>query len=132
MNWTHRDGWLLMAVHMSACDKPATLAQVIAAADATNHAIPTHGELSRAFSRLAEVGVLVATEDRFSIAPNYRETVEAALNTRGGLFAAGDKGLKWLRETSFSRTEPAAIAVSEADVAAAYREYTSAIRVERG
>ena len=56
--WTWNDGWILMSVYLAQSDEKATLSEIIAAADATNHAIPTTNELSHAFTQLVNAGVL--------------------------------------------------------------------------
>ena len=48
--WTWSDGWILMATYLVQSKENPTLRDVIGAADATNHAIPTPIELSNAFS----------------------------------------------------------------------------------
>ncbi len=48
-----------MSVYLAPRSKEeVTLADVVAAADATNHAIPTPNELSQAFTKLTNAGVL--------------------------------------------------------------------------
>jgi hypothetical protein len=44
--WTFTDGWILMSVYFAHGNDGAMLADLIAAADAMNRAIPTSGELT--------------------------------------------------------------------------------------
>ena len=49
MGW--EDGWILMAIHMSENNNGASLCDIISAADATNHTIPTADELTKSFTK---------------------------------------------------------------------------------
>jgi hypothetical protein len=52
------DAWLLQAIILATRSGPATLSQVIASADAVNHALPTNDELHGGFSRLTTGGLI--------------------------------------------------------------------------
>ena len=117
-----------MSVYMMHGEDGASLAELIAAADAMNHAIPTSGELSRALTRLAKCNVVTQVEDRFRIAQDYLPAIAAANDRKGGLFATPDKGKRWLISTSFAINEDARITVHEADVTAAFGQYRTALK----
>lgn len=51
----HASAWILLSIAYAARSKPAPLADIIAAADFINHAIVTHGELSRSIRNLQEL-----------------------------------------------------------------------------
>ncbi len=57
---------------------------MFAAADATNHAIPTKGELSRSLTRLAAWGVLTEHDGRFKIADLHLPLIAKAIVFHGG------------------------------------------------
>jgi hypothetical protein len=61
------DAWLLQSIALATETGPATLAQIFAAADAVNHALPTSDELHGGFVRLTAAGFIAETEDRFTI-----------------------------------------------------------------
>ncbi|MEL7264328.1 MAG: hypothetical protein AAFP69_05890 [Planctomycetota bacterium] len=62
------------------------LSDLIAAADAMNHAIPTSGQLSRAPTRLAKCSVIKHFEGRFRISQDYLPAIAAVNDKKGGLF----------------------------------------------
>ncbi len=125
--WTRNDAWILAAIALVKKEDGATLAEIIAAADAINRAIPTAEELTHALSRLAGCGIVLAGPDRYRLAPERRPAVERCLQGEGGLFGAVDRCVKWLDQ---SRLEPArrtTIRVSEAEVQAAYDGYRASL-----
>lgn len=71
LQWTFNDRWILMSVYLTQGEDGASLHDVVGAADAMNHAIPTCGELSRALTRLASCGVLTERDDQFHIVHQY-------------------------------------------------------------
>ena len=60
------DAWLLQSIVLASGDGPATLAQVIGAADAVNHALLTADELHGGLARLTTGGFVVETNGRFA------------------------------------------------------------------
>jgi hypothetical protein len=127
-DWTLTDGWILTAVFLAHSEAGAQLHDIIAAADATNHAIPTPDELSGAFTRLARCGLLTVGQDRFLIASQYLPAIKRAYEGKGGLFASADKGLKWLKMSGLVETTNQRIEVERADVESAYNRYIRALR----
>lgn len=67
MEYLWSDAWLLQAIALATHRGPATLAQIIAAADAVNHALPTFDELHGGFVRLTAGGFVTEAEERFTI-----------------------------------------------------------------
>ena len=126
--WTFNDGWILMSVYMMHGEDGASLADRIAAADATTRAIPTSGELSRALTRLAKCHIVTRVEDRFRIAQDFLPAIAAANDKKGGLFATPDKGKRWLASREFNIDEDAKIVISKKDLTAAFDEYRSALK----
>jgi hypothetical protein len=72
MNYLWSDAWLLQAIALAARERRATLAEVIASADAVNHALPTTDELHGGLSRLTAGGFVHEIEDRFERRPRTR------------------------------------------------------------
>lgn len=106
----------------------ASLAALIGAADATNHAIPTVGELSRALTRLSNAGVVSAVDSRFKLTAIYVEELEAAKSKKGGLFSLPEKGKRWLCSKSFDIESGGSITILPEQLKQAYDEYTQSIR----
>lgn len=67
MSFLWSDAWLLQAIALASRTGPGTLADVIAAADDVNHALPTYEELHGAFSRLTAGGFVEEIGDRFRL-----------------------------------------------------------------
>lgn len=117
-----------MSVYLALSDEGASLADIIAAADATNHAIPTPNELSHAFTKLVNSGVLVARGNNYEIDGKYLAGIEKAYKAKSGLFESANKGKKWLSSSGLLPIETPKITVTEEQVTSAYNEYTSRIR----
>ena len=125
MQWTWNDGWILMAVHMVRSHGGASLADVIRAADASNHAIPTSQELSRALSKLTGAGVIDVAHGRYEVTGRFAADVAAAYDTEGGLFESGRKGHEWLQSANLEAASESIVGISDGDVKVAYDEYVS-------
>jgi len=117
-----------MALMLAGGDRSARLHEVIGAADATNHAIPTTQELSRALTKFVQYGVATVTGDLYSITPECLPDIKKAYKGKGGLFASGDKGLKFLQSTEFLQKSDSCIELSDVEVDSAYKLYLKAIR----
>ena len=74
-----------MSLHFAHGNDGAMLADLIAAADAMNHAIPTSGELTLALTRLAKCQVINHVEDRFRIASKDLPSLAEANEKKGSL-----------------------------------------------
>lgn len=117
-----------MSVYVTHGPQGASLADLIAAADVMNHAIPTSSELTRSLTRLAQCRVINQVDGRYCIASNFLPAVAAARVKRGGLFATPDKGRKWLSSIDFEMDETAKITVSEEDVTSAFEQYRDVLK----
>jgi len=126
--WTWNDGWILMSLYLVAKEGGAKLSEIIGAADATNHAIPTTRELTSAFSKLTQFGVVKIEENRFQIEDSYLEGLEKAQNSRGGLFESADKGVKWLKKENLSHMNSEIIEITDGQMSQACNEYKRKLR----
>ena len=117
-----------MALVMSDTGDGAELANIIACADATNHAIPTPNELSWAFTKLFSVGLLRKEEGKFRISEEFRDDLVAAYNEPGGLFETARKGENWLNESGLDLRVSKNVTVTKENVDDAYKTYISRIR----
>jgi len=128
IEWSWTDGWLLMALLLAQeGETGAQLHTLIAAADATNHAIPAPRELSSSLTKFIRCGLITVAEERFLLSPQYLPGVQKAYQGRGGLFAAGDKGLKWLNKSKLGWENAERLDFSEAQVKAAYDLYMGSL-----
>jgi hypothetical protein len=130
IEWSWNDGWLLMALLLAEGETGARLNDLIGAADATNHAIPTSSELSSALTKLFQCGLVTITGDRYMLSSSHRLSLQKAYRGRGGLFAAGEKGLRWLKGSGLAPVNMARVDLSEVQVKAAYKQYVSALRAK--
>lgn len=126
--WTWSDGWLLMSVYLAQCNETCGLPDIIAYADATNHAIPSPDELIQAFTKLVNSGVLNIKNNNYLISEQYFPEVERAYNGKGGLFKSGEKGLKWLKSSKLPMIGTPEIIITEELAKNAYNEYKSSIK----
>jgi hypothetical protein len=128
-DWIFADGWILMAIVMQSHQAAVGLDKIIAAADAINHAIPTHEELTSSLTKLVSVGV-VAFEPHglFRVTADHAASLRQALAGRGGMFRAPDKGLLWLQCNPLSVQSQSEIVITNQQVQQAYRVYTQTHR----
>jgi hypothetical protein len=87
MQFLWSDAWILQAVALASKDEPASLASVLAAADALNHAMPIHDELHGAFVRLVAEGFVVEEAEHFTLGERVSQidrTAMMAANARNG------------------------------------------------
>jgi hypothetical protein len=121
--WTWNDGWILMSVYLAQSKEEAILADVIAAADSTNHAIPTPNELTHAFTKLRNSGVLKIENDTYKISSQYLSDIENAYKTKGGLFETAINGQNWLNASGLKIVNTPKVKVTEEEVKKAYNVY---------
>jgi hypothetical protein len=126
--WTWNDGWILMSVYLVHSNTDSTLADVIGAADATNHAIPTPNELSQTFTKLVNAGILTIEQSRYEIVSEYLSEIERAYRSKGGLLESANKGQKWLNATSLEVNGSPKVTITQDELKNAYTEYTSKIK----
>ena len=116
-----------MSVYLAQSKEETTLADVIAAADSTNHAIPTPNELTHAFTKLANSGVLNIKNNNHKISNHYLADIEKAYKRKGGLFESANKGQKWLNTSGLEAIKTPKVTITNEEVEDAYNEYTSSI-----
>jgi hypothetical protein len=77
------DAWILQAIAIASHAAPARLSEILGAADAVNHALPTDDELHGAFARLTEGGFIAEVEDAFQLTGRVPRDVIAAIVGKG-------------------------------------------------
>lgn len=117
-----------MATYLAHGTDGARLHELIAAADAINHAIPTAKDLSRAFTKLVRTEIVRISDTRFRLSEEFLPELEKTYKGRGGLFESAKKGEKWLKSLNVNQSNNRDILITEDDVATAYNAYTSAIK----
>src|SRR5919106_428548 len=85
MTFLWSDAWLFQAIALASRTAPATLAEILEAADAVNHALPTTDELHGALSRLTTGGFVEEVEDRFRLTSSVPPEIRDAMNEGGWL-----------------------------------------------
>ena len=128
VQWKWTDGWLLMALSIASAEADAGLHELIGAADATNHAIPTTRELSRALTKFLQCGLVTVTADRYAVATEHAAAVTKAYMGKGGLFSSGDKGLKFLTRSGLVPKNDQRVELTDKQVDVAYKAYRRAMR----
>ncbi len=102
LEWTWNDGWILMSLFLTRDADGTPLKDIIAAADATNHAIPTPKELSRALSKFIQCELISTNDDRYLISSEFIPDIQKANEGKGGLFQTPEKGFKWLTKSGLT------------------------------
>jgi hypothetical protein len=129
--WGWNDAWILTAAIFGHESRGVRLAQLIAAADILNHVIPTHGQLSRAFSRLASSGLMKIRNKRYLVPRTYRLRIREAIEGQGGVFDLPDNCLKWLQRSGIEPGLSETVSVSKSDVQVAYEDYLELLKKRR-
>ena len=128
LEWTFNDGWILMSVSLTHGDDGASLDELIGAADAMNHAIPTEGELSRSLTRLVSCGILIEDDGRYRIVDAHMPLIAKANCGKGGLFSTPEKGKKWLSRMQFEVDESVRVSITEEQQSLAFDLYRKRLR----
>ena len=126
--WGWNDAWILTAAVLAHENRGTGISQIIGAADLLNHLIPTHRELSRAFSRLTSCGLMKIRNGRYLVPRVYRLQIRQALEKRRGLFSLPDNCLKWLQRSGIEPGLSDIVSVSKSDVRIAYEEYVQLLK----
>lgn len=71
------DAILLLAMSLAAKRRPAELAEIIAAADLAQGAIPAEAKLSESFYRLSAYGLICEQNGGFTLAPDAQQIVSS-------------------------------------------------------
>jgi hypothetical protein len=73
MNFKFADTWLLHSILSTEKNEGATLKEIIAFADYTNHAVITYEELTDSLARLTSLGLVKKTRENFSTTDEIKE-----------------------------------------------------------
>lgn len=117
------DAWLLHAVWVVSREGPGSLRDVIAAGDATNHAIFTPAELRRGFGRLIPRGYLESRGDGFAATRTGEALVEKASGQRRALIDVIERVWRSLEAEAPEADADADWPLSDAAIEAAIRDY---------
>jgi hypothetical protein len=121
VRWTWPDAWVLAAT--SDLAEGCTLSELMGAADAINHAVPTRDELASALGALIAAGLIEVKDGRFRTTDAGRAIKK---HWRGGLFGWSESLLPQLERLPRATDE---FSLTEAAVQAAYTEYVRRIKV---
>jgi hypothetical protein len=98
--WVQSDAWIFCSISGGVDESGRTdLARLVEVADVINHALPTDNEIEGAIRRLVGAGLIVVTDDGFTLT---EEGASLAGSIRGGLFGQVDHALKALRAVPVS------------------------------
>jgi hypothetical protein len=90
------DSWLLYAIGLSSQTGPATLSDVIAAADVVNHAIMTFEEFDSALAKLLVKAHVRIVRRRFLLRAKTRRVFDASILRKRDLMAQWDATSEFL------------------------------------
>lgn len=91
----YAEAWITYALFWK--KPPSLLEDVVAAADAINHAIPTADEVAWTFLRLRKRGWLSTEGSKYVLTPDARRTIEGVVG-RGTLFTQLGRLKDWMLE----------------------------------
>ena len=114
--WTSSDAWILAAI--STRQSGSSLAELIGEGDAINHGILTRDELASGIGALRAADLVEVDGGRFLLTGRGRDLRK---HWKRGMFRWGEALRPRLAELPRSQDQ---FAVSDAEVDAAYREYT--------
>lgn len=77
------DAWLFQAIILASHEKPASLTDILAAADGVNHAMPTDDELHGAFVRLSRGGLIREVPEGFQLSDAVPLNIRTAIVGHG-------------------------------------------------
>jgi hypothetical protein len=120
--WTFSDAWVMTGVAIAG-DDGCDLAELIAAADACNHAILTADELTQGVGRLTASGLLAHDDTRFRLTAVGQQL---AARRQGSMFSQVDSVRRLLAEVPLTK---GGWSVSSEDIDSAYATY---IKRQRG
>ncbi len=112
-----------MSVYLAANDGNAELCEVLGAADVTNHAIPSVDELTSAFTKLKQHGIIELKKNNFIIEKKFLESLKKSYNSKGGLFETANKGKKWLVKNKLLIINDSIIEITEEQLTVAHTKY---------
>ena len=132
MEWIWADGWILMSIYLTQGNEGAQLHDIIAAADGTNHAIPTTQELCKSLTKFVQGELVTLINNRYIISTNFIPSIRKAYESKGGLFESGNKGLKWLKKSGIISKNNNQIKLSDSEVKSSYLKYIEMIHGKKG
>ena len=100
--WLWSDAWVLSAIMITDKDGGSTLTEVVAAADAINHAILMDSEVEPAVRRLLGAGLISTLPGRFLLTDTGRAMAAAK---RGGMLSQVDSLLRMLQRLPATEQE---------------------------
>jgi hypothetical protein len=135
MDYLWSDAWLLQPIIVASRERPATLAEVLAAADSVNHALPTSDELHGGLARLTSGGFVQELGNRFAATHEVVSTVLPEIKRSGwpeGRRAASDflRAEEWTSATNVRdpRNNVRYPGLTDERIASAEREYRRQLR----
>jgi hypothetical protein len=114
------DAWIFLSVAAASADGPATLPDVIGAADMINHEIPLPEEIVGALNRLMFADLVSVNGSQFSLTPEGRATMAETESARDWIAQWDVLAGRWgkLPDPPVALWEP-----SDADLNAAVEDY---------
>lgn len=117
--WTETDGWILMSIYWSFGEQGVYLRDIIRAADALNHAIPTTDELNSSFTKFVQTEILSIKDGRFTLSPEILPVLEKVFKSCNNVFTTKEKCFKKLKNSKLKIKNNNQINLSDAEVISA-------------
>ena len=122
--WVGAEAWIFLSIGDAEREGQATLAGVIGAADANNHAIPTVGEFERAVGQLLGAGLITAAPDQYSLTLEGLQQYQTINSVHRGHITRYFETAKEWRSRAPSNAPAVGWSVDPTAFDQAYREYS--------
>jgi len=129
------DTWILKSVHIQGSQKPCSLADIIAVADAINHAIPNHDEMFVALNHLHSAKLIRKRKHKYLLASRGKEIFDKVSENCGKRLWDQMDGIKHLLRCPVCGVDLKRVSwqiiITENDDVKAYGEYQELFRRTR-
>jgi hypothetical protein len=122
------DAWILLAILYNHERGPSSLQDILATADAINHAIPTRDELNNALNRLLAAGYIVDHEGNFDATEAARTEYCKVKEPRAPMLDELERIKALLANHAPPASVPRRVNISASSLDAAYGAYRKAFR----
>ena len=120
------DAWILLAILYNHERGPSSLQDILATADAINHAIPTRAKLNDALNRILAAGYIVEHEGNFAVTEAARAGYSKVTKPRTSMLAELERMENLLADHAPLASVPWQVNSTPSSLDAAYSAYNNA------
>ena len=120
------DAWILLVILYNHDRGPASLQNILATADAINHALPTRAELNHALNRLFAAGYIVEREGDFDVTTAAEAVYRRVAKSRTPMLDELERISHLLANQGPLASVPRRVNITASSLDAAYNAYSRA------